>query len=72
MNGFIIDTPEGIQAYRLLALKACLKGESLGIKMIKGRSALSIVRSMGIKARTAKAALPLYEAHLRALGILVS
>lgn len=68
-EGFVIDTPEGIEAYRLLAIKAKLKLESLGIKF-RGPSALSIVKGMGIKARTAKAALPLYEAHLRQLGIL--
>lgn len=66
----ILDTPEAIEAYRLLALKGALKLESVGLRRGRGQSALSIVRAMGIKARTAKDALPLYEAHLRGLGIL--
>jgi hypothetical protein len=69
-NGFIARTPQDIEAYRLLALKGALKLESLGMKR-RGPSALSIVRSMGIRARTAKAALPLYEAWLRETGVLI-
>ena len=68
-TGFTASTPEQIEAYRLLALKGALKLEALGMKR-RGASALSVVRSMGIRARTAKAALPIYEGHLRELGIL--
>jgi len=64
------SSPEQIEAYRLLALKGALKLESIGLKR-RGPSALSIVRSMGIKARTAKAALPIFEQHLRQIGVLV-
>lgn len=63
------DTPEIIHGYMLLALKGALKLESLGIRR-KGPSALAMVKMLGIKARTAKAALPLFEAKLRQEGIL--
>jgi hypothetical protein len=64
-EGFMIDSPEGIKAYALLALRARLQLEAKGLKMSRGPSALSIVRGMGIRARTAKAALPLFENYLR-------
>ena len=68
----IITTPESIAAYRLLALKGMLKLESLGMTS-RGPSALSIVRKEhGIKARTAKEALPLYIDLLKEKGILPS
>ena len=73
MAGFFInmiaDTPDSIQAYRMLALKGALKLESLGIRR-KGPSALALVKSLGIKARTAKAAMPLFDAYLRQEGVL--
>ena len=65
-----INTPEGIHAYRMLALKGALKLESLGMRRSNGPSALAMVKELGIKARTAKAALPLFEAYLKAEGIL--
>lgn len=65
----VIDTPEGIEAYRLLAIRGALKLETVGLRHSRG-SALALVRAMGIKARTAKAALPLYETFLRERGIL--
>lgn len=66
----IISTPENIAAYRLLALKGMLKLESLGMTK-RGPSALSIVKKeFGIKARTAKDALPLYIELLKEKGIL--
>lgn len=65
-----INTPDGIHAYRMLALKGALKLESLGMRRSHGPSALAMVKELGIKARTAKAALPLFEAHLKAEGIL--
>ena len=68
----IITTPENIAAYRLLAIKGMLKLESLGMKS-RGPSALSIVkREHGIKASTAKEALPLYVELLKEKGILPS
>jgi len=65
------STPEGIEAYRLLALRAGLKLESVGMKTSKGRSAFSIVKKMtGLPGRSAKELLPLYEDLLREYGIL--
>ena len=40
----MIDTPEGIEAYRILALKGALKLEIAGMKG-RGRSAYSILKS---------------------------
>jgi hypothetical protein len=65
------STPEEIKAYRLLALRAGLKLEAVGMKMSKGRSAFSIVKKMtGLPGRSAKELLPLYEDLLREYGIL--
>ena len=66
----IADTPDSIRAFQLLALKGALKLESLGMHRSHGPSALATVKMLGIKARTAKAALPLFEAYLKAEGIL--
>jgi hypothetical protein len=65
------STPEEIEAYRLLALRAGLKLESVGLKTSKGKSAFSIVKKMtGLPGRSAKELLPLYEDLLREYGIL--
>ena len=65
------STPEEIEAYRLLALRAGLKLESVGMKTSKGRSAFSIVKKMtGLPGRSAKELLSLYEDLLREYGIL--
>ena len=70
MGTIVLDTPAQINAFRLLALRGALKMESVGMKR-RGPSALTLVKKeTGIKARTAKDALPLFEAHLRGLGIL--
>ena len=69
----IADTPYLIRGYQLLVLKGALKLQSLGLPRRSHRqSALSIVNGLGIgiKARTAKAALPLFEAYLKSEGIL--
>lgn len=56
-------TPEEVNAYRMLAIKGALKG--------RGPSALSVVKKeFGIKARTAREALPLYIEFLKGKGIL--
>ncbi len=66
----VLDTPESINAFRLLALKLALGLEMKGLKR-RGRSALSIIKAeFGLKG-TAKTVLPQYEAILRARGILV-
>lgn len=50
----VIDTPEGIALYRLIALKGALKLEALGMKR-RGQSALSIAkREYGCKGNRAK------------------
>ena len=70
METIALTTPAQIDAFRLLALRGALKLESVGLKR-RGPSALTLVKKeTGIKARTAKDALPLFEAHLRGLGIL--
>lgn len=66
----ILSNPDQIEAYRLLVIRSGLKLESLGMKHSSGRSMLSIVKAMGIKARTAKAALPLFEQYLKDQGVL--
>ena len=67
-----LTTPDQINAYRLLTIRQGLKAEMVGMRLTaKAPSCLSIVKKeFGIKARTAKDALPLFEAHLRELGIL--
>ena len=65
----IADNPRLILGYQLLALKGSLKLESMGMRRT-GPSALSQVKSMGVKAKTSKQALPLFEAMLRKEGIL--
>ena len=69
MTHIALTTPEHVNAFALLALKGRLTLESLGMKC-HGKSALSQVKALGIKARTAKDALPLYIAMLEEKGIL--
>jgi len=66
----VITGAANIEAYRMLAIKSALKLESIGLRR-NGPSALSMVNKMGIKARTAKQALPLYVAKLQKMGIMV-
>lgn len=57
----VIDNPESLNMYRLLALKGALKMEVYGMRR-RGPSAFSIIKKeTGIKARSAKELLPLYE-----------
>jgi hypothetical protein len=70
METIALTTPAQIDRFRLLTLRASLKLESVGFKR-RGPSVLSVVKKeFGIKARTAKAALPLFEAHLREVGVM--
>lgn len=65
----IIDTPEKIQAFRLLTLKSMLKLEIAGMTK-RGPSAFSIIKKeFGFKG-SKQAVLSQYMDHLRALGIL--
>lgn len=57
-------TGAGIDAFRLATLKSALSLEAKGMKMSRHRSALSIAKGMGFKARTAKDAIPLVQAAL--------
>ena len=68
----VLDTPTQINAYRLLTIRQGLKAEIMCMRLTrKAPSCLSIVKKeFGIKARTAKDALPLFEAHLQELGLL--
>jgi hypothetical protein len=57
----VIDNPESLNMYRLLALKGALKMEVYGMRR-RGASAFSIIKKeTGLKARSAKELLPLYE-----------
>jgi hypothetical protein len=68
----VLDTPSQIQAFRLLTIRQGLKAEMVGMRLTRrAPSCLSIVKKeFGIKAKTAKDALPLFEAYLQTLGIL--
>ena len=71
----MIDTPESINAFRLLALKGALKLECLGMKR-RGESASSIVRGIlkgaGMQAPTSRQALfGEYETYLRSINVLI-
>lgn len=70
-DGGMVITGEHINTYRLLVLRRGLMAEKLGMRLSRGASCLSIVkREFGIKARTAADALPLFEDHLRSIGVL--
>jgi len=65
----IINTPEGIAAYRLLTFRSRLMLESKGLTT-RGPSALSLIKKeTGLKGTT-KTMMPKYEAWLRERGIL--
>ena len=68
----ILDTPEDIQAFRLLQLKGALKLETKGMKMWRGKSAYAMVKEMtGLKGNKQK----VYDAYVELLkenGILQS
>lgn len=70
-TGATVVTGSDIQVYRMLTLRQALKAETIGLRLIRGRSALAIVKAeTGLKARTAKDMLPKYEALLREIGVL--
>lgn len=65
----IADTPEKINAFRLLALKGALKLETLGMKS-RGYSAYKVIKEeFGFKGNKQKV-YDLYVQHLKDLGIL--
>jgi hypothetical protein len=66
----VCDTPEKIEAFRLLALRGALSLETKGLKR-RGRSVLSIIKAeFGLRG-TSKTVLPQYENILRQRGILL-
>jgi len=67
----IADTPEKVNAFRLLALKGALKLETLGMKS-RGYSAYKIVKEeFGFKGDKKKV-YDLYVQHLKDVGILIT
>ena len=44
-----LDTPEKIEAYRLATLRTGLKLEIKGMRLSRGRTCYSILKSMGYK-----------------------
>ncbi len=46
MNAIVLDTPEKIARFRLLALRGALKLEILGMKK-RGTSAYQVLKAMG-------------------------
>lgn len=64
MGNIVLDTPDQIAAGQVLALRGALRLEARGMKR-RGRSALTIVREMGLtKARRADAALADVNAYI--------
>lgn len=76
-NPQYIDTPEDIQAYRLLSLRQALKLEIVGLSLSRGGKASVTVRSI-LTAAGKKAPRKLsdlsdsFAAHLREIGVLVT
>jgi hypothetical protein len=75
-NTVIADTPEKIQAFRLLALKGALKLETKGLQMSRGVRASVMARDVLAKAGKPAPAnkvklLAAFESHLREIGVLV-
>lgn len=70
LDSIIIDTPEGIAMYRLLAMRSALKIElRTGMKMSKGPSVMSIInREYGTKFRRKIQALEFIEDVIESTG----
>lgn len=71
------DTPEAVQAFRLLALRQGLKLEIVGLKLSRGGKASGTIRGIlkqaGKKSPAKLAELSeVYADHLRDIGVLVS
>jgi len=76
-NAIVIDTPEGIAAYRLLSIRSALKLEVIGLRMSRGFKASAVARdelkAAGKAAPANKAKLlEAFEAYLREIGVLVT
>jgi hypothetical protein len=67
----VIDTPQGIERFRMISCLHALSLESKGIKVRRGFSAIKFAReAYGVKARTAVKAHAELEAKMVALGII--
>jgi hypothetical protein len=70
-QSFIASTPDQIFAYRLLALRAGLKLEILGMRLSRGEKASKMIRHlMSTRTRNLKELLSEYESFLRSNGFL--
>ena len=70
-QSFIASTPDQIFAYRLLALRAALKLEILGMRLSRGEKASKMIRHlMSTRTRNLKELLSEYESFLRSNGFL--
>ena len=56
----VIDTPEGIEMFRLLALKGALKLVSVGLKVRNVNAAKMVREMLGVKTRDKKQLLEQY------------
>ena len=70
-QSFIASTPDQVFAYRLLALRAALKLEILGMRLSRGDKASKMIRHlMSTRTRNLKDLLAEYESFLRSNGFL--
>jgi hypothetical protein len=70
-QSFVASTPDQIFAYRLLALRAGLKLETLGMTLSRKEKASKIVRHLiSSRTRNLKDLLAEYESFLRSNGFL--
>ena len=70
-ESIICNTPETINAFRLLALKGALKLELVGLKARRGFSAFKTVKAeFGFKGNK-QSVFDQYVAHLTQIGVLV-
>jgi hypothetical protein len=66
----ICDTPDKVNAFRLLALKGALKLETLGMKN-RVNAYMTIKKEFGFKGNKQKV-YDLYVQHLKDIGVLVT
>lgn len=65
----VLDTPDAIEAFFMLARRGALKLEIMGLRHSKGSVYAFIKKEYGFKGNR-QSVLEQYEAHLRELGIL--
>ena len=66
----VFDTPEKVNAYRLIALKHALRLETKGMRTSKWTTAAIQVRAtMGVKTKNKRKLLAQYEEWLRVQGV---